>query len=201
MADAGQDVPLADSSYSPEDDGVLEADVERVAQAASTSPAQPTARKQGGAQGDLSTTASSEEDLDEQRLDKQLEVEATRAEADFASPLGGALQAQRQADELGQAAARGLESSLEAELASEELQQRRDSKGLLAGAAAGESAQAADPYERQLEADIEDHLCRLRLEERRAGQHPGQSGELVVEDVQPEALPDFAPPGRPAATS
>ncbi|CAK0788550.1 unnamed protein product, partial [Prorocentrum cordatum] len=89
----------------------------------------------------------------ELRIERQIQLEAEQAQETDDSVFSP-LRALRAADELGQEAERGLEAELAREL------------GLEGGARApGTGAPDEDPYERQLEGELEDHLCNLRVEE------------------------------------
>lgn len=152
-----------------EQDGVLEADASEQAEAAQAAAA---ARRRLGRGDSLGES---------QRMERLLELDAQHLDAAAEGPLAGPLRAMREAEELGQEAERGLELELARERAS-------------ASPAPGVRGTQleADPYERQLETELEDHLCELRIEERRAAAAAAEPTKKL-EPAPPRA---FAPPER-----
>jgi len=80
-------------------------------------------------------------------------------------PLAGPLRALREAEQLGLEAERGLEAELGRELALEEARDLTVAEG---GGARQSSDANTDPYEQELENDLEDNICELRVSERLA---------------------------------
>merc|ERR1719416_201977 len=99
-----------------------------------------------------------------QRFELQLEREAQQ-NVGGEGPLEPSLRAMQDAERLGQEAERGLASEL-----------AREGDADSPASPKGD----ADPYGRQLEAEIEDHLCELRLEER-------QHAEAAERQRQPKS--------------
>mmetsp|Transcript_96343 Transcript_96343/g.167272 ORF Transcript_96343/g.167272 Transcript_96343/m.167272 type:complete len:162 (-) Transcript_96343:112-597(-) len=114
---------------------------------------------------------------EEARFERELEIDAQQLEKD-GGPLAKPFRAMHEAEQLGQEAQRGLEAELAREHAgdmssSSEAAPKVDADG------------QPDTYAAQLESELEDHLCELRLEERRkAAEAEGAAA----------ARPDGAPP-------
>mmetsp|Transcript_10133 Transcript_10133/g.22807 ORF Transcript_10133/g.22807 Transcript_10133/m.22807 type:complete len:150 (-) Transcript_10133:160-609(-) len=144
------------------DDGVLEADVSKAT-----------------VDGKLPEDSTEGEDL----LESERRLENDIAEADAEGPQSKQLRALQQAEQLGAAAERGLEAELESERARNATEEKEADPNLV-------DVNQDDPYEKVLEADIENHLCELRIQER---QHGGAAAE--PEQAAPP-LPTFAPEPR-----
>lgn len=101
------------------------------------------------------------------RMDHLIEQDAQLLELEEAAGASSVLRAQA---ELGRDAERGLEAEIQREIMREDAAVPEDidvppSPGNCAKQEC-EGGQRGDPYERQLENEIEDHLCELRLQER-----------------------------------
>eukprot|EP00933_Yihiella_yeosuensis_P045802 TRINITY_DN41215_c0_g1_i1.p1 TRINITY_DN41215_c0_g1~~TRINITY_DN41215_c0_g1_i1.p1 ORF type:complete len:212 (-),score=56.90 TRINITY_DN41215_c0_g1_i1:84-626(-) len=159
-----------------EADDVLEADTDRQADEA---------------ENDQRRLGRSDSFNETQRMERLMELDAQQLADSSNNELESPLRAMREAEQLGQDAQRGLESELARERDSD------DSKAASAGLQ--NSKDGSDPYEQQLEAELEDHLCKLRLEERRASAQRAQGTDKPIKEGAPTPTPvpgEFVPPER-----
>mmetsp|Transcript_62546 Transcript_62546/g.116290 ORF Transcript_62546/g.116290 Transcript_62546/m.116290 type:complete len:156 (+) Transcript_62546:76-543(+) len=150
------------------DDGVLEADV------SGTAALRGLPSEEHRESDDFCESA--------QRLEREI------AKAGTEGPQSQQWRAVCQAEQLGREMDRNLEAELETERA-------RNS-------AAAESVppptplEQEDPYEKALEAEIEDHLCELRIQERREAEEISVRPASGKNEQVPPALPAFEPEPR-----
>eukprot|EP00931_Biecheleriopsis_adriatica_P088224 TRINITY_DN62594_c0_g1_i1.p1 TRINITY_DN62594_c0_g1~~TRINITY_DN62594_c0_g1_i1.p1 ORF type:complete len:186 (+),score=51.54 TRINITY_DN62594_c0_g1_i1:78-635(+) len=123
-----------------------------------------------------------------ERLERLVELDAQHLADDSNPSVESPLRSLREAERLGQDTERGLEAELAREQDSDETRSRSNTQP--------DSCEASsDPYERQLESQLEDHLCELRVEERRAAAFRGRpeykeiAGSTLAKEV-------FLPPDR-----
>lgn len=127
-------------------------------------------------------------DFDNQRMDRLVELDAQQVGDCTTWPLRSLQEAERLEHE----AQRGLEAEYARESAS--VQQPNSFDSLDNGLKHTDDS-LADTYGRQLESEIEDHLCELRLEERRAfaqreaGQDIEQTGSALDSFNEPFVSP------------
>lgn len=166
-------------------EGVLEADVDK-AEWPSRAPA-------------MQHSASFE------RMEGLLEQNAKRLELEERSVPFSMLRAQ---EELERDAQRGLAAEIQREIIREVAAAAQDADGVPPSPAGHTNggcgdAQPDDPYEHQLENEIEDHLCELRLQERqqlRAGNVPLEEPAVLSKDGKGQHAPAFIPPVRMLAS-
>eukprot|EP00747_Dinoflagellata_sp_TGD_P166461 gnl/TRDRNA2_/TRDRNA2_189276_c0_seq1.p1 gnl/TRDRNA2_/TRDRNA2_189276_c0~~gnl/TRDRNA2_/TRDRNA2_189276_c0_seq1.p1 ORF type:complete len:188 (+),score=47.23 gnl/TRDRNA2_/TRDRNA2_189276_c0_seq1:67-564(+) len=157
-----------------EDDGVLEADV------AKTEESSPCRR--------AGACAFSESMRQTREFDRELELDSAELNAADSAKLDSPTRALHQAERLGLDTERGLEEELKRACNEQEGEAEKRSHQTLA-------EREVDPYEQQLEAELEEQICELRVEERRAEQRAAGKCHDAGAPPSPSAAPELTGTG------